>query len=224
MSRRRRAGPAPSPGCPAGRGRPRDPPPGCRGSACRSRSTAGPGAATARAAQVASNETASAFARRAVARTARPGITLPSHSTTGMPERRGGQQDRYRHVAAGREDRGRTLAARIAAACGTDSGQAQRVEHGVDVRSDRCAASGGQGAGAGCPRAGTMAGLEATVAAQPAKLSDVRSSAQRPGDGQRRVDVSARSPARDQQSHRRSRSPSRWSRARSRAGSRPPRS
>ncbi len=34
--------------------------------------------------QVASNETASAVARRAVARTERPGITLPSHMTTGM--------------------------------------------------------------------------------------------------------------------------------------------
>ena len=37
------------------------------------------------ATQVASKETASTSARRAVARTARPGITLPSHSTTGMP-------------------------------------------------------------------------------------------------------------------------------------------
>ena len=35
--------------------------------------------------QVASNETASTRASRAVARTARPGMTLPSHSTTGMP-------------------------------------------------------------------------------------------------------------------------------------------
>ena len=34
-------------------------------------------------AQVASNETASASASRAVARTARPGTTLPSHRTTG---------------------------------------------------------------------------------------------------------------------------------------------
>jgi len=34
---------------------------------------------------VAANDTASALARRAVARTARPGTTLPSHITTGIP-------------------------------------------------------------------------------------------------------------------------------------------
>ena len=43
------------------------------------------GAAVASVRQVASNETASAAASRAVARTARPGMTLPSHMTTGMP-------------------------------------------------------------------------------------------------------------------------------------------
>ena len=43
------------------------------------------GAAPASVRQVASNETASAAASRAVARTARPGMTLPSHITTGMP-------------------------------------------------------------------------------------------------------------------------------------------
>ena len=40
------------------------------------------------AAQVASNETASAEASRAVARTLRPGTTLPSQSSVGMPRSR----------------------------------------------------------------------------------------------------------------------------------------
>ena len=43
------------------------------------------GAAAASARHVASNETARAEASRAVARTARPGMTLPSHITTGIP-------------------------------------------------------------------------------------------------------------------------------------------
>ena len=48
------------------------------------------------------------------------------------------------------------------------------------------------------------------MSTEPAELEAPSglSRAERPGDGQRRVDVSARSPARDQQSHRRSRFPS----------------
>ena len=57
-------------------------------------------------------DTASASASRAVARTARPGMALPSQRTTGIAERGGREEDRHRHVAAGRQDRRRPLGAR----------------------------------------------------------------------------------------------------------------
>ena len=86
---------------------------------------------------------------------ARPGMTLPSHSTTGMPQRRRGHQDRDRDVAAGREDRGRAArAARIAAACGTETpsriGSRTAWTSASVVRSERAASRR-----SGMPAAGT---------------------------------------------------------------------
>src|SRR6185436_16634920 len=44
--------------------------------------------------------------------------------------------------------------------------------------------------------------LEPAMPAEPAQLSSVRAREERPGDGEGRVDVPARAPARDQQAHR----------------------
>ena len=148
-------------------------------------------------------------------------VAFPQHDRDAAAG--GGHQDGDRDIAAGREDRGRPLAGQDRRACGTDtarrSGSRTAWTSASAVRSERRASRR-----SGMPAAGT------SVASSPRWPPSQRSSgasgrgAERPGDGQRRVDVSARSPGRDQQSHRRSRSPSRRSRARSRAGSRPRRS
>ena len=175
--------------------------------------------------QVASNETASAAASRAVARTARPGMTLPSHMTTGMPSGAAAIRTGHGDVAAGREDRGRPLRGR-----GSRSPAARTAPRRIGSRTAWTSASVVRSERSGEPaqrdaRRRDERRLEAAVAAEPAQLRRRRrSSAERPGDGERRVDVSARPAGRDQQSHRRSTSPFPRSRARSTAGSRPPRS
>ncbi len=126
-------------------------------------------------------------------------------------QRSGGHQDRDRDIAAGREDRCWPLAGQDRRGLRDGRGQADGVRDRVHA-----AVHGAQraqhetvqrDAGRGHERR-----LEPTPAADPAELGRTAvpglSRAERPGDGQRRVDMSARAPARDQQSHRRSRFPS----------------
>ena len=101
--------------------------------------------------------------------------------------------------------------------------EADRVEDGVDVGLGRPQRPRRQSA-QGDVRRRDEARLEAAVPAQPAQLGRLRRRCERTGHGERRVDVSARPARRDQQSHRRSTSPSPRSRARSTTGSRPRRS
>ena len=184
----------------------------------RSEPTAAP-----RARQVASNETAITRASRAVARTARPrnDVAIPEHDRDA--ERRGGQQDRHGDVATGREDGGRALAREHGRRLGDGQAEPDRIEHGVDVGLGRPQRSRRQ---PGQRDAGRRdeARLQPAMAAEPVQRRPVRTGAKRPCDGERRVDVSARPAGRDQQSHPRSMSPSPPFRARSTAGSRPPRS
>ena len=139
-------------------------------------------------------------------------------------ERGGRQEDRDRDVAAGREDRRRSLADAGWRPPAARTGRAGSGRGRRGRRPRSCAASARRAGAAGCPAAGT------SVASRPRWPPSQRSSGasgvarERARDGQRRVDVSARSARRDQQSHRRSTSPSPRSRARSRGGSRPPRS
>jgi hypothetical protein len=141
----------------------------------------------------------------------------------GDAQRGRSEEDRDRDVAAGREDRRRSKPREDRGRLWDRRAQAERIEDRVDVEPDRPQRAQDEALERDA-RCGDEAGFQTTVAAEPGELSGVRSSAQRPGDGQRRVDMPARPAAGDQQSHRRSRSPSRWSRARSRAGSRSPRS
>jgi hypothetical protein len=138
-------------------------------------------------------------------------------------ERRGRQEDRDGDVATGREDRRRPFGGQDRAGLGDGRGQSDRVEDGMDVAVDRPQRAQGQPAQRD-PRGRDDARLQTAVAAQPAEVNAVRSNAQRPGDGQRRVDVPARPAARDEQSHPGSTSPFRWSPVRSTGGSRRPRS
>ena len=154
-------------------------------------------------------------------RPARDHVAVPQHDRDAQG--RGRQQDRHRDVSAGGEDRGGALPGRGSRppAGPTARGGADPARHGR--RRSRRPQRAGREAGQRNPGGRHERCLQAPVAAQPAELRRVRSCAQRSRDGECRVDVSARPAARDQQSHRRSMSPSPRSRARSTAGSRPPR-
>ena len=148
-------------------------------------------------------------------------VAVPQHDRD--PQRGGGQQDGHGHVAAGREHRSRSLLDQDRRRLRDREGKPDRIEDGVQVEVGRSERSRGQAAQRDAGR-GDEVRLEAPVPAQPAQLGRLRAGAERPGDGERRVDVSARPACRDQQSHRRSTSPSPPFHARSTAGSRPPQS
>ena len=154
-------------------------------------------------------------------RATRDHVAVPQHDRDA--ERRRGKEDRDCHVTTGREDRGWSLGREDRCRLRHRCAEAQRVEDRMHVELRR-AQRAQRESPERYPGARDDARLETPMPAEPDELSAVRARAQRAGDGQRRVDVPARSAAGDQQSHRRSRSPSRWSRARSRGGSRSPRS
>ncbi len=153
--------------------------------------------------------------------TTRDHVPVPQHDRD--TERGRGEEDGDGHVATGREDRIRTVGREDRAGLRDRRAETQRVEQRVHAEVD-----GPQGTerepAERDPGRRHDARLEPAMTTEPGELSGVRPSAQRAGDGQRRVDVPARPAAGDQHSHRRSRCPFRWSRARSRAGSRPRRS
>ena len=145
---------------------------------------------------------------------ARHHVSFPHHDRHAL--RCGRDQHGNGDVTAGREDRGRSLTRQHRHGLRDGRGESNGVEDGVDREVDGAERAQGQQAQGETGRPDDR-GLEPTMAAEPAELRPVRTSAERPGDGQGRVDVPARAPARDQQTHR-SRSLVRRSRARSTAG------
>jgi hypothetical protein len=137
------------------------------------------------------------------------------------PHGGGSHEGRDRHVAAGREDRRRSLPGEDRRCLRDRDREAQRIEDRVDAHVDRSQRAQGQPPD-GMPRGSDQAGLEAAMAPDPDELRCVRSIAQRPGHGEGWVDVPARAASRDQQSHRSTFLVRRFL-ARSKAGCRRPR-
>ncbi len=147
---------------------------------------------------------------------ARDHIALPEQNRDA--ERLGREQDRDRNVAAGREDRGRSMTGQVRRRPGDREGEPDRVEQRAERAIDRPERAQREPVERN-PGRPDEPGLEPTVATEPGELRRVRSRAERSGDGESRVDVPARAPARDQQAHR-SMSHVRRSRARPRGGCR----
>ena len=125
------------------------------------------------------------------------------------PERGGRQHHRDCRVATRREDRGRPVTGEDGGGLRNRGTQPQRIQDEVDVALDGPQRSDEEPLERDPCRLDDRR-LEAAMAAEPADVRRVGKRAQRPGDGEGRVDVAARSPARDQQTHR-SRFPSRRS-------------
>ena len=130
---------------------------------------------------------------------ARDHVALPEHARDPEHERR--EQGRDRDVAAGREDRRGAAREQQDEGLGDREAEADRVEHEVDVAARRAERAQEEAAHADALRRHERR-LEAAVAAEPVELSRGGSCAKRPCDGEGRVDMTARSPARDQQAHR----------------------
>ena len=137
----------------ARRGPPRDRP--CRRADRRPGHVARPsGRPGRRSSQVASNETATRRREPRRRAHARPGITLPSHSTTGCAAAAAASSTGIGDVAAGREDRGGPPAGEDGGRLRDGRAQAERVEDDVGVPLDRAQRSQREPAGAGCRRPG----------------------------------------------------------------------
>jgi len=139
-----------------------------------------------------------ALASLDVTRTLRPGTTLPSHMTTGIRRPRRPALTGMAHVSAGREDRGSVARRSGGPWLAAPTGQAGSGEHGVDVQVDRRSERSSKRVERD-PRAGTTCASRPTVAPDPAQLRRVGVACSDRADRESRVDMSSRTPARDQQ-------------------------
>ena len=126
-------------------------------------------------------------------------VALPEQD--GDPEDRGREEDRDRDVPAGREDRVRAVPGEEGQRLRDGQREADRVGDEVDVALHRSERSEDQAA-QGDPGRSDDPVLEASVSPDPAEVRRVRPAAEGVRDGESRVDVAARAPARDQQAHR----------------------
>ena len=83
-----------------------------------------------------------AGSQAATAAVARPGTTLPSHTSDGMPRARAARTSGKRQVAAGGEDRGRASGGRAGVRLRDGGAQPERVEERGGRRAARRAANG----------------------------------------------------------------------------------